>query len=450
MKKVYLLTLTLVSAGIVTVKAQNISINTTGLPNSTSSMLEVLQPAGAASGTKGLHVTHAGAAGGTAYAIWAEATGAANKYAIVVPSTGGNVGIGTITPTQKLDVAGNINMSTAGSTIYASGSQSTYGALTIQGTKNGWGGINFRDGAGSNMKTLMIYPSYSGIFNTADNNWDWYWNNGALEGMNGYTPTNQIMRMTPNLHFNSVTGNAVIVNWDNGAVGAGTQEFRVGNGAGVDQFYVTSSGDAVTARYHYAQYFNSSDNAVGAGITGVMIKAGDNYLRTGTAAAVNTFLGIGGAGGQGFTQSNATACTRYVGDNTSTYSGTGGVCASGYTTGTWFNVGGLSITRTITSGNLVAVNTHIRWKTDNYSYWAPETVWYRILRDGVEIARSSMFTADIDWYILEGDGNIFFYDSGASAGSHTYSIQTAMANNAAGTESYWVQDGYITLMEIKQ
>jgi hypothetical protein len=51
-----------------------------------------------------------------------------------------------------------------------------------------------------------------------------------------------------------------------------------------------SSGDVTTARYHNAQYFNSSDNSVGSGVTGVMIKAGDNYLRTGTAAAVATFL----------------------------------------------------------------------------------------------------------------------------------------------------------------
>jgi hypothetical protein len=51
-----------------------------------------------------------------------------------------------------------------------------------------------------------------------------------------------------------------------------------------------SSGDVTTARYHNAQYFNSSDNSVGSGVTGVMVKQGDNYFRTGTAAAVATFL----------------------------------------------------------------------------------------------------------------------------------------------------------------
>jgi hypothetical protein len=152
--------------------------------------------------------------------------------------------------------------------------------------------------------------------------------------------------------------------------------------------------------------------------------------------------------GQGFSQSSATPCTRYIGDNTSTYSLTG-TCATGYTTGTWFNVSGLSVNRTITAGNNVSINVHIRWKTDNYSYYAPETIWFRILRDGTEIARSSMYTQDPGWYILEGDGNIFYYDAGVAGGSHTYSVQTAMANSySGGTESYWIQDGYITVMEI--
>lgn len=153
--------------------------------------------------------------------------------------------------------------------------------------------------------------------------------------------------------------------------------------------------------------------------------------------------------GQGFSQTAATACTRYIGDNTSAYiNGTSGVCNSGYSSGTWFNVAGLSTTRTIATGNFVSINVHIRWKTDNYSYWAPETIWFRVLRDGVEIARSSMFTQDPDWYILEGDGNIFYYDAGAVAGSHTYTVQTAISNNSGGTESFWIQDGYLTIIEI--
>jgi hypothetical protein len=59
--------------------------------------------------------------------------------------------------------------------------------------------------------------------------------------MGGYTPSNYVMRMTPNLHINAYNGYAVIINWDQGTTG-GTQTFRVGNGAGSDAFYVTGDG----------------------------------------------------------------------------------------------------------------------------------------------------------------------------------------------------------------
>jgi hypothetical protein len=42
--------------------------------------------------------------------------------------------------------------------------------------------------------------------------------------------------------------------------------------------------------YINSNYFNSTDNSSTSGVTGVMVKQGDNYLRTGTAAAIATFL----------------------------------------------------------------------------------------------------------------------------------------------------------------
>ncbi|MBI3500547.1 MAG: hypothetical protein HY063_02040 [Bacteroidetes bacterium] len=97
--------------------AQNISVNTSGAANSTLSMLEVLQISTTAS-TKGLHIAHSGAIAGTGYGIWAEKTGASttniagyfsasgatNNYALIVPSTGGRVGFGTITPLYGVQV----------------------------------------------------------------------------------------------------------------------------------------------------------------------------------------------------------------------------------------------------------------------------------------------------------------------------------------------------------
>ena len=117
--------------------SQNISINTTGATNSSSSMLEVLQPAGAATGTTGLYINHPGTAGtiyglqsivnGTAtthYAGYFQATNAANNYAIIVPSGGGSVGIGTNAPAYLLEADGDIYAN--GGWFRVSGQQGIY------------------------------------------------------------------------------------------------------------------------------------------------------------------------------------------------------------------------------------------------------------------------------------------------------------------------------------
>jgi hypothetical protein len=65
---------------------------------------------------------------------------------------------------------------------------------------------------------------------------------GPISGMSGSYPANNMIRLTPNLHLNSLAGNAVILNWDNGTTG-NTQTLRIGNGAGTDVFNVWASGN---------------------------------------------------------------------------------------------------------------------------------------------------------------------------------------------------------------
>jgi hypothetical protein len=66
--------------------------------------------------------------------------------------------------------------------------------------------------------------------------------NGVVECIQGSCPTNNAIRLTPNLHLNSGAGNAVILNWDNGTTGS-AQALRVGNGASSDAFYVLANGN---------------------------------------------------------------------------------------------------------------------------------------------------------------------------------------------------------------
>ncbi len=74
-------------------------------------------------------------------------------------------------------IYGQININ--GPIYDTDGASSAYGGLTISGIKNGYSGINFRNGA-TNYGTLMVHPDYQGFYNDADAGWDWYWSNGTL------------------------------------------------------------------------------------------------------------------------------------------------------------------------------------------------------------------------------------------------------------------------------
>ena len=67
---------------------------------------------------------------------------------------------------------------------------------------------------------------------------------GNIATMNGVTPPNGLFRMTPNFHINTPAGNAVILNWDNGAA-AGNPQVRIGNGFSVDAWQVLANGNTI-------------------------------------------------------------------------------------------------------------------------------------------------------------------------------------------------------------
>lgn len=72
-----------------------------------------------------------------------------------------------------------------------------------------------------------------------------------------------------------------------------------GNADTVDGYHASTStiGNYIVVRdgngYIFGNYINMTDNSVGSGVTGVIVKQGDNYYRTGTAGAIQSFLGLG-------------------------------------------------------------------------------------------------------------------------------------------------------------
>lgn len=108
-------------------------------------------------------------------------------YAWTAPSTtppGGNVSAPINTSVTAQTRVGGLTVGgltlPAGSTITGGGANSTYGSLTVNGSKNGWYGLNF-SGAG----TLMMHSSYSGFYKAADNGWRWYVTDAGVSNQSG-------------------------------------------------------------------------------------------------------------------------------------------------------------------------------------------------------------------------------------------------------------------------
>lgn len=133
--------------------AQNIAINATGVVAATTNMFEVTQTSTAAN-MVALYAIHSGAAAGTGYGFQALKTGASttniagyfsasggtNNYALIVPSGGGNVGIGTTTPFGQVHINANAQASFLMSDTRTAGNQ--VGRIVYDGgtvvTGGGW------------------------------------------------------------------------------------------------------------------------------------------------------------------------------------------------------------------------------------------------------------------------------------------------------------------------
>ena len=169
------------------------------------------------------------------------------------------LGVGIMSPAQTLDVNGKARIRRGVNTM---GGNANEGQLEIANTGSGDAYISFhREGAwgaqfgleSDNWFTTNGWSPGGGAWNSMRlGNLDI---RGVVNCISGYCPSNNAIRMTPNLHLNNPAGNAVIINWDNGAVGGGTQQFRVGNGTGTDQFYVRADGQ------FYGRYFADLDDA---------------------------------------------------------------------------------------------------------------------------------------------------------------------------------------------
>jgi hypothetical protein len=94
------------------------------------------------------------------------------------------------------------------------------------------------------------------------------------------------------------TASKVVARDASGNFSAGTITANLTGNASTAGGFTPSASSGVANRivvadangYVFNNYFNSTDNSQASGVTAVMVKAGDNYYRSGTAAAIATFI----------------------------------------------------------------------------------------------------------------------------------------------------------------
>lgn len=152
---------------------------------------------------------------------------------------------------------------------------------------------------------------------------------GTIATIAGVSPVNGAIRLTPNLHLNSGSGtsnNAVILNWDNGA-SAGNQQVRIGNGAGVDAWYVTTQGNVTQTGS-----LTATGQLQGTALKIIVGSGGE--LRAQSGGASNTgyieFYRPGGATREGYIGFvTAGGAINYVSETAGAHSFSGSITASG-------------------------------------------------------------------------------------------------------------------------
>ena len=253
-------------------------------------------------------------AGGTANQIPYQTGAGATSFATAPTTTGQVLGwsgsaftwyTGTISGVQ---LGSNLNTLTAGS--YLTGT-----------SYNGSGNVTFAvDATSANTASKVVARDASGNFSagtitatlngnastatTASNV-----NNGTLTMNVSGTGLSGSQTFTANQSGNAtftVTSNATSANTAStivardasGNFSAGTITASLSGNATTAGGFTPSQSSGAANRivvadangYIFNNYFNSTDNSQASGVTAVMVKAGDNYYRSGTAAAIATFI----------------------------------------------------------------------------------------------------------------------------------------------------------------
>jgi len=156
--------------------------------------------------------------------------------------------------------------------------------------------------------------------------------------------------------------------------------------------------------------------------------------------------------GQGKATTSSSSEITLTGNNTGSFSLSSG---AGWSTGTWQSTG-VSLSKSITSGNDVLITLTARVEGDNYNRCVPSSAYFRITRGGTEIGRTALnmrastSNPTYFYYYISTDLAMFYTDSGVS-GSQTYSLEYWLANDNdyCTAESVQLGEYQLNIIEIK-
>ena len=168
----------------------------------------------------------------------------------------------------------------------------------------------------------------------------------------------------------------------------------INNSAGYNErMYINSIGNVgigtttpgfklhVPSGYIGTDYINTSDNAVSSGVTGIMVKQGDNYYRTSNAAGVLTFLGITAPNGDNLGNHTATTTLNLNANNISNGGSINGtIFYDQNNTGYYIDPASTSQLYAVTNYtraafNLARLYTNRRDITADQNYWTGTNGW---------------------------------------------------------------------------
>ncbi len=215
-------------------------------------------------------------------------------------TSGGNVGIGTSSPAQKLDVSGNIRAT--GTQFYLGATASGDTVVTLYSQNNSYSEIRSNAGAGSGYNGIMI----SSNTNAANSLPSWSIDLGgclnSTSNVNAYT-----LGYRPN--GGSWASYMVVNSSGNVGIGSASPSYRLVVNSGTDGISAGISGSTYGIRFDNGGTFSpgmSTIHGVNAGLTGsyqpIMINGSD--VRFGTSATERMRITSGGNVGIGTTSPN--------------------------------------------------------------------------------------------------------------------------------------------------